>query len=84
MLQTALKGYPQLMTASITDIRKGRGRPATGGRKPGVLVRLPEAELAALDEWIAQQPEPTSRPRAIRRLVDAALKAMPSRAHGNP
>jgi hypothetical protein len=31
--------------------------------------------LAALDAWIAKQREPLSRPEAIRRLVEAGLKA---------
>jgi hypothetical protein len=31
------------------------------------------AQLAALDAWIDSQKEPTSRPEAIRRLVDRVL-----------
>jgi hypothetical protein len=35
---------------------------------------LPLDELAAIDGWIARQKEPLSRPVAIRRLVEIALK----------
>lgn len=38
------------------------------------MVRMPDEELAALDEWRERQkPEPT-RPEAIRRLVEKALE----------
>jgi hypothetical protein len=37
-------------------------------------LRLPPAELAALDAWIKDQPKPRpSRPRAIRRLIELGL-----------
>ena len=39
-----------------------------------VNVRLPPAELDALDAWIATQPEPRpTRPEAVRRLMTAGL-----------
>jgi hypothetical protein len=55
-----------------TEKRK-RGRPPTGiGRNIGLRL-YPEME-AAIDAWIARQPEPKpSRPEAIRRLVMEAL-----------
>jgi len=38
------------------------------------MLRLQPEQLAALDRWIAAQPEPKlSRPEAIRRLLTAAL-----------
>jgi hypothetical protein len=43
------------------------GAPLTG-------VRLPPDEAAAVDNWIAGQKEPLSRPEAIRRLLKIALK----------
>ncbi len=50
------------------------GRPSTTGRGEGVLVRLHPPQLAALDTWIARQPDPRpSRPDAIRRLVERPL-----------
>lgn len=40
-----------------------------------VNVRLPPQELAALDAWIARQSDAPSRPEAIRRLIEAGLRA---------
>ncbi|WP_197940719.1 ribbon-helix-helix domain-containing protein [Sphingomonas sp. HMP6] len=65
-------GYPHFMSGSILDIPKKRGRPSTGGRQEGVLVRLPAEQLARLDAW--REPSGLSRPEAIRRLVEAGLK----------
>ena len=64
------------MAKSIRDIpKKRRGRPSTGGRREGILVRLESDQFEALDDWIAKQREPTlSRPEAIRRLVELGLK----------
>ncbi|HZR88393.1 MAG TPA: hypothetical protein VFB02_16415 [Bradyrhizobium sp.] len=64
------------MSKSIRDIpKKGRGRPPTGGRREGVLVRFEADQFKALDTWIAKQVDPPSRPEAIRRLVELGLKA---------
>jgi hypothetical protein len=65
------------MAKSIRDtLKKKRGRPATGGRRKGILVRLETDQFDALDDWIAKQKEPgLSRPEAIRRLVELGLKA---------
>jgi hypothetical protein len=64
------------MAKSIRDIpKKKRGRPSTGGRREGILVRLEPDQLSALDAWADRQDEPTSRPAAIRRLVAIGLKA---------
>jgi hypothetical protein len=54
--------------------RANRGRPKTG-IGPNIGLRLyPELD-AALDAWIAKQPEPKpSRPEAIRRILRQALK----------
>jgi len=38
-----------------------------------VGVRLQPDALARLDAWIAAQPAPTTRPEAIRRLMEAGL-----------
>ena len=70
-----LLGYPIFMAKSIRDIpKKGRGRPPTGGRRDGVLVRLEPDQFDALDNWIAKQGEQLTRPEAIRRLVELGLK----------
>ena len=70
-----LLGYPIFMGKSIRDIpKKRRGRPPTGGRRGGVMVRLEDDQFAALDRWIAKQDDQPSRPEAIRRLVEIGLK----------
>lgn len=58
------------MSTSIRDIPK-RGRPASGGRKTGIMVRIPDGELADLDAFIAERP--MSRPEALRYLAGEAL-----------
>ena len=64
------------MAKSIRDIpKKGRGRPSTGGRRDGVLVRFEPEQFHDLDGWIAKQEDEPSRPEAIRRLVELGLKA---------
>jgi hypothetical protein len=35
---------------------------------------LPPDELAAIDDWLSEQKEPLSRPKAIRRLIKIAQK----------
>lgn len=55
------------------DIPKKRGRPSTGGRKEGVLVRLPDEMLSALDAWRAEQPGEMSRPDAVRTILAEKL-----------
>jgi metal-responsive CopG/Arc/MetJ family transcriptional regulator len=63
------------MAKSIRDIpKKQRGRPSTGGRREGVMVRLEPAQFEALDGWIKKH-DVESRPEAIRRLVELGLKA---------
>jgi hypothetical protein len=58
-----------------------RGRPAIGkGVQLNAMIRPEQA--AALDAWIAIQPDPKpSRPEAIRRLLEVGLKsqALPDR-----
>lgn len=33
------------------------------------MVRLQPAQLAKLDQWIAEQPDQPSRPEAVRRII---------------
>jgi metal-responsive CopG/Arc/MetJ family transcriptional regulator len=42
-----------------------------------ILVRLQPELLASLDGWIANQEIPSTRPEAIRRLLEFALAAKP-------
>jgi hypothetical protein len=48
-----------------------QGRPATGKGVP-IMVRLQPDQLAALDAWIASQPEHMTRAEAIRRILRKA------------
>jgi hypothetical protein len=57
------------------NTKKRRGRPVTTGKGTLIGVRLQDAPLAQLDDWIDRQSEPDlSRPEAIRRLVELGLK----------
>jgi hypothetical protein len=49
---------------------RGRGRPPTESVR--MILRLRPADLAALDAWIAAQPDAPSRQDAIRRMITAA------------
>jgi Arc/MetJ-type ribon-helix-helix transcriptional regulator len=61
------------MAKSISNIRKKRiGRPPVNAVP--ILVRVPPAELKPIDAWIEKQGTFMSRPEAIRRLVELALK----------
>jgi hypothetical protein len=67
------------MMKSITVTKKRRGRPTLyeggeGKGAPQIGIRIPPDELAAVDDWIAEQGEPLSRGVAIRRLIRIALK----------
>lgn len=53
--------------------KKRRGPPPTGVGTP-VQVRMSPDQLARLDKWVKAQPDKPSRPEAVRRLVDTALK----------
>lgn len=70
----AFWGIPLAMGTSIGDTPKvKRGRPSTGGRRQGVMVRFEPTELDHLDAWIAKQNLPPSRPEAVRRILREAL-----------
>lgn len=56
--------------------KKGKRGPAATGKGTLVGVRLQPPDLAALDAWIAAQPEPSpSRPEAVRQLVNFGIAA---------
>src|ERR1035437_427289 len=61
-----------IMAKSIKVASKRRGRPSTGGRDPGIHVRLPEDMLSTVDAWSASKA--VTRSEAIRRLVELGLK----------
>jgi hypothetical protein len=52
---------------------KKRGPKPTGVGTP-IQVRLQPSGLAAVDAWRKKQPDLPSRPEAIRRLLEMALK----------
>jgi hypothetical protein len=47
--------------------KRGPGRPRVGASQ--INLRMPPDELAALDDWIAKQPEPMERTEALRLLA---------------
>jgi hypothetical protein len=57
----------------MIDAGPKMGRPKTTGTGEGVLIRLHNPILAALDAWIERQDQKPSRPEAIRRLLMRAL-----------
>jgi hypothetical protein len=60
--------------ATIPVNAKRRGRPKTTGEGHLVGVRILPNLMAALESWIARQPDPKpSRPEAIRRLLAERL-----------
>lgn len=78
--------YSIMPTVNKRTTKKGPGRPATG-QDPVTAIRLSVDMRAALDDWRRGQPDLPSRSEAIRRLVEAALKASPRQrkaAKGNP
>jgi hypothetical protein len=62
------------MAKSIRDIKKKVGRPKTTGSGTPQLVRMHDAQLSAIDEW-REKYDVSSRPEAIRRLVELGLTA---------
>jgi hypothetical protein len=58
--------------SNVSDNKKRIGRPPVGSTFVG--VRIPPAELEALDTWIAAQEDPKpTRPEALRRLASKAI-----------
>lgn len=68
--------YPTNRAGSIAEkAKRPRGRPRTGIGRVLSLRLYPEQE-AALNAWIARQPDPKpSRADALRRLVEKGLEA---------
>ncbi len=60
------------MSGQETLLTRKRG-PKPTGQGQLVGVRLHPPELAALDQWIATQPDNPTRPEAVRRLIRIAL-----------
>lgn len=68
-----------MASSTIKRIQKkrGRGRPATG-QSPVVMIRMPEAVIAALDAWATEAG--LSRSSAARKLIEAGLMKFKSKA----
>jgi hypothetical protein len=69
----------KFMAESVSRTRKSkpRGRPPTGAES--IHLRLLPDQMAALDQWIARQPDMPSRPEAIRRLFVLGLSVTAKR-----
>ena len=61
------------MARQETVLTKKRRGPAPTGKGTMVGVRVQPAQLAALDAWIARQPDKPTRPEAVRRILAGAL-----------
>jgi hypothetical protein len=72
-----------LMPRQSVISRKKRGPPPTGKGVP-ILVRLQPALLAYLDAWIASADIPTTRPEAIRRMIEIALSTKAKKPNTDP
>jgi Ribbon-helix-helix protein, copG family len=67
-------GYTEIRVVSRKTVTpKRRGRPATG-RDPHVAFRIPGEMIAEINQWAKEQG--LSRSEALRRLLDAGLKAL--------
>jgi hypothetical protein len=65
--------YSKMMAQSIARTEKrGRGRPRRDPQSIH-LTLIPE-QIQRLDDWIERQEPRPSRPEAIRRLIESALK----------
>lgn len=58
--------------SEASSVNRKSKRPGQSGTVVG--VRLQPDALSALDEWASAQADRPSRPEAIRRLVESALK----------
>jgi hypothetical protein len=70
--------------STISDNRKKKriGRPPVGAILIG--VRVPPADVVTLDAWIKAHAPETSRPEAIRRLVEIGLTVRASKPKQAP
>lgn len=63
-----------VMTEQETLLARKKRGPAPTGKGQQVVVRMQPDRLAALDDWIAMQPDQPTRPEAVRRLLEKALR----------
>jgi hypothetical protein len=75
LLFSSISWYMKIMSEAISRTRKkrGRGRPPTGAES--VHLRVLPDQWAKIDAWMkAQNDLELTRPEAIRRLLELALK----------
>jgi len=58
--------------SNVSANKPKKGRPPVDTEP--VNVRLPRDSITALDDWRRQQPDLPTRPEAVRRLIDEALR----------
>lgn len=63
------------MKSSSKIVKRKPGRPATG-MDPLIGFRLPAETIAAIDAWAAAQPDRPTRSEALRRFIEAGMKAL--------
>ena len=65
---------PQYITMKQETLVPRKTRTAPTGKGTQVQVRLQPKQLARLDAWIRKQADSPTRPEAVRRLLERALK----------
>lgn len=63
--------------AEDTMAKKTRGRPVTTGRGTGVLIKVHDPLLAAVDNWRKRKGGGLTRPEAFKRLAAIAIDLDP-------
>lgn len=63
-----------ILSETLVPQKPRKRGPAPTGKGTQIGVRLQPPELAALDTWIAAQPEKPTRPEALRRLAKKGLE----------
>lgn len=73
------------MGTQETVVSKKRRGPAPTGKGVPIMLRLQPDQLAALDHWIEQQPDPKpTRPEAVRRILVGVTGVQPSTVIPHP
>ena len=64
-----------MQKSKLDTQKKKHGPPSPGGHNHSQLIRMNDKLTAEIDDWREQQDDVTSRPEAIRRLVEIGLNA---------
>jgi hypothetical protein len=57
----------------VKPIKRGRGRPPTGGRDPLRGIRMPPELWSKVESWAGEQDDLPTMSEAVRRLVEHGL-----------